>query len=260
MAELIVYCLISDIFVLILCYMVKTNDILNFAFAHKVFTRKELIANLKSETQIGLPGALSEQLNRLLKSGQLIRIERGVYKLPDNARKDFSVVCSEEMTMINQKIKTQFPFVDYCLWSSSAILPFIHHIPYLNLVFVDVERDIAESVFNFLNADKNKRVFLMPSLTDFERYINTNEAIIIRPLISESPLQVVEGINTPTIEKMLVDIVGDIEFSFLQGSEINYLYTNIFEKHSVNKNKLLRYATRRGRKEEVEKLLKINQL
>jgi len=240
--------------------MITTNDILNFAFTHKVFTRKELIVNLKSENQIGSPGTFSEQLNRLLKSGQLIRIERGVYKLPDDAKKDFSVVCSEEMRKINRQIKNQFPFVDYCLWSGTALMPYMHHVPSLNLMFVDVEREVAESVFNLLNSDRNKRVFLMPSLTDFERYISTNEAIIIRPLISESPLQLVEGINTPTIEKILVDIIGDIEFSFLQGSEISYVYTTIFESHSVNKNKLLRYATRRGRKEEVEKLLKINQL
>ncbi len=240
--------------------MVTTNDILNFAFTNKVFTRKELIANLKNGDQIGSPGTLSEQLNRLLKSGQLIRIVRGVYKLSDDARKDFSAVCSEDMRRINQQIKTQFPFVDYCLWSASTLMPYMHHIPNLNLLFVDVEREVAESVFNLLNADSNKRIFLMPTLTDFERYISTSEAIIIRPLISESPLQLVEGINTPTIEKILVDIVGDVEFCFLQGSEINYVYATIFERHSISKNKLLRYATRRGRKEEVEQLLNANKL
>lgn len=243
-----------------LCYMVTTSDILNFAFTHKVFTRKELIANLISKNQINSSGTLSEQLNRLLKSGQLIRIERGVYKLPDDVSNDFSVVCSEEMKTINQQIKTQFPFVNYCLWSMSTLVPFMHHIPNLNLLFVDVEREVAESVFNLLNIDSNKRVFLLPSLTDFERYISNNEAIIIRPLVSESPLQLIEGVSTPAIEKILVDIVGDLEFSFLQGLEINHVYITIFERHSVNKNKLLRYATRRGRKEEVEKLLNANKL
>jgi len=235
--------------------MVTTNDILNFAFTHKVFTRKELIANLKNGDQIGSPGYLSEQLSRLFKSGQLVRIERGVYKLPDDAKRDFSVVCTEEMRQIDQQIKAQFPFADYCLWPASTLMPYMHHIPNLNLMFVDVEREVAESVFHLLNAGSNKRFFLMPSLTDLERYISTNSAIIIRPLISESPLQLVEGINTPTIEKILVDIIGDIEFSFLQGSEINHVYTTIFERHSINKNKLLRYATRRGRKEKVEQLL-----
>lgn len=240
--------------------MVTTNDILNYAFTHKLFTRKELIANLMSEDQIASPGTLSEQLNRLLKSGQLIRVQRGIYKLPDDARKDFSVVCSEEIRQINQQIKKQFPFVGYCLWPASTLIPYMHHIPNVNFLFVDVEREVAESVFNFLKVDSHKRVFLLPSLNDIERYVSANDAIIIRPLISESPLQLVEGINTPTIEKVLVDIVGDVEFSFLQGSEINYVYTTIFERHNVNKNKLLRYATRRGRKEEVEQLINANKL
>jgi hypothetical protein len=225
-----------------------------------MFSRKELIANLKGVDQIGSPGTLSEQLNRLLKSGQLIRVERGVYKLPNDAKKDFSVVCTKEMRQINQQIKSQFPFVDYCLWPGSILTSYMHHIPNLNLMFVDVEREVAESVFNLLNSDSKKRVFLMPSLTDFERYINSNEAVIIRPLISESPLQMIEGMNTPAVEKILVDIVRDVEFSFLQGSEINHVYTTIFEKHNVNKNKLLRYATRRGRKEEVERLISTNKL
>lgn len=240
--------------------MVTTNDILNFASTHKVFTRKELIANLKSNHQIGSSGTFSEQLNRLLKTGRLLRIERGVYKLPDDARTNFSVECSEEIMHINQQIKTQFPFADYCLWSASTLLPYMHHIPKLNFLLVDVEREVAESVFNLLNSDSNKRTFLQPSSKDFERYISNNEAIIIRPLISESPLQLVDGINTPTIEKVLVDIVGDVEFLFLQGAEISYVYATIFERHNVNINKLLRYATRRGRKKEVEKLLNANKL
>ncbi len=111
----------------------------------------------------------------------------------------------------------------------------MHHIPNLNLLFIDVEREVAESVFNLLNADSLLRVFLMPDQTNFDRYISGSDAIIIRPLISESPLQLVEGINTPTIEKVLVDILGDVEFSFLRGSEINYVYSTVFEMHNINK-------------------------
>jgi len=240
--------------------MVTTNEILNFALKHKEFSRRELVSDFESKNQIKSSGNLSEQLNRLLKAGQLTRIKRGVYKLTQDTGENFSVVCSEEMRQINRQIKKQFPFVNFCLWHASTLMPYMHHIPNLNLLFVDVEREVAESIFNLLNASNKKRVFLLPSSTDFERYISTNEAIIIRPLISESPLQLIEGINTPTIEKVLVDIVDDVEFSFLQGSEINYVYTSIFERHPVNKNKLLRYAARRGRKEEVEQLIKANKL
>ena len=240
--------------------MITTADILNFAFTHKVFTRKELISELKSQSQKESLSSLSEQLDRLLKSKQLVRVNRGVYALSDNTRKEFFVPVSDEMKQISLTIKTHFPFTNYCLWNSNALMSYMHHIPNLKFIYVDVERDVAESVFNLLNTDSSLRVFLMPDQTDIDRYISGSDAIIIRPLISESPLQLVEGINTPTIEKVLVDMVGDVEFSFLQGSEINYVYTTIFERHNVNKNKLLRYATRRGRKEEIIEMLKINQL
>ena len=203
--------------------MVTTNDILNFAGNHKVFSRKELIANLKSQNQLENPASLSEQLNRLLRSGQLIRLEHGIYTLPDKTKNDFSIVCSEEMKRINQQLKNQFPFATYCIWPGSTLLPYMHHLPSLGFMLIDVEREVAESVFNLLNSNSSKRIYLMPSLTDFERYINTNEAVIIRSLISESPLQLVNGIYTPLVEKILVDIVGDVEFSFLQGVEINYV-------------------------------------
>jgi Transcriptional regulator, AbiEi antitoxin len=234
--------------------MITTTDILNFAFTHRVFTRKDLTADLKSQAQNNSLNSLSEQLDRLLKSKQLVRLERGVYALSDNAKKEFSIVCTDDIKRLNQQIKTQFPFANYCIWDSKAIMPYMHHIPNLNFIYVDVEREVAESVFNLLNTDNSLRVFLMPDQTDFDRYISGSEAIIIRPLISEAPLQTIEGINTPTLEKILVDIIGDVEFDFMQGTEITYFYRNVTERHNINKSKLMRYATRRGRRTQVEQL------
>jgi len=260
MAIWLIYCHKCDIFVDLFIQMITTTDILHFAKTHKVFTRKELIADLKSQAPVNALNTLSEQMDRLLKSNQIVRLERGVYALSDNAKKEYSIVCSDEIKRIYQQIKTQFPFANYCIWDSNAIMPYMHHIPNLNFIYVDVERDVTESVFNLLNSDRSQRVFLMPDQTQFERYIIGSKAIIIRPLVSEAPLQTIEGMNTPTIEKILVDIIGDVEFSFLQGNEMNSVYTNIFERNNVNKNKLVRYATRRGRKQEVEQLLQNNKV
>ena len=63
--------------------MVTTNDVLNFALAHKVFIREELIAILRNLNQISSSSSPSEQLKHLLKSDQLIRLKRGIYTLPD---------------------------------------------------------------------------------------------------------------------------------------------------------------------------------
>ncbi len=240
--------------------MVATADILHFAASCKSFTRKTLIDFLRNHNREVSANAISVHLQRLSHSKKLIRIERGIYALPVDAKKEFSIICSDDIKQLNEKIRTHFPFADYCIWSSNAIMSYMHHIPNLNFIYVDVEREVAESVFNLLNTDSLQRVFFMPDQTNFDRYISGSKAIIIRPLITEAPLQIIDGINTPAIEKILVDIVGDVEFSFMQGAEIHSVYTNIFERHKINKNKLLRYATRRGRKKNVEQLLNENKL
>lgn len=237
--------------------MATNTDILHFAASNSPFTRKELITYLEKQKQAVSPNAVWIQLNRLVKSNELTRLERGVYDLPPSSQKTFITIVSDELKQIFQKIKIQFPFVNYCVWSSKAIVSYMHHIPNLNYTYVDVERDVAESVFEFLNDDSSKRVFLCPDQDNFNRYAIGAEAIIIRTLVSEAPTQVIEGVNTPRIEKILVDVAGDVEFHFMQGAERTYFYRNVFERHPINKSKLLRYATRRGRRTEVEQIYNV---
>jgi hypothetical protein len=240
--------------------MPTINDILKFAQTHKVFTRKDLIKYLTDLQKLDFPSSISEQLDRLLKNGQIIRLKRGVYKLTENTKKDFLIKCSDEVKNLDRQIKGKLPFAKFCIWDSSVIFPYVRHIPNINFIYIDVEREVAESVFNLLNSGTGRRIFFMPTQTDFDRYISGNEAIIIRQLISEAPMRPAAGINTPAIEKILVDIAGDTEFAFLQGTELHNVYTNIFKKHNVNKKRLLRYAARRARRKEVEQLINTNKL
>ncbi|MDR2813731.1 MAG: hypothetical protein LBB79_03625 [Prevotellaceae bacterium] len=240
--------------------MVTNTDIMRFAANHKRFTRKELIAHLEQGRQDVSSNAVSVQLKRLLNSKALIHPKFGVYALPDRSKVDFFVTNTDEVRQISEQIRQQFPFTIFCVWSSREIAPYMRHIPKLDFLLVDVERDAAEAVFNRLHADTSMRVFLTPTQTDFGRYIAGNEAVVVRPLISEAPLATVENIPSPAIEKFLVDMVGDVEFSFLSGIEMNYVYAAIFERHKVNKSKLLRYAARRGRKTKVQQLLDDNKL
>lgn len=234
--------------------MITTKDILNFAITRKRFTRKELTDYLKSQVKDDSLSSLSEQLDRLLKSNHLVRLERGVYSLSGASKNIFIPFLSNELMQLNLRLRAKFPFINYCVWSSQSIAPYMHHIPFLNYTYVDVDRDVTEAVFDLLNSDSLVRVFLCPSQNDFSRYISGNESVIVRPLISEAPLQTIQGFSAPTIEKILVDVAGDLEFDFLQGAEISYFYRNVVQRHNISKSKLLRYATRRGRRLQVEQL------
>lgn len=221
------------------------KEIIQFATSKQSFSRRELFENLCNLSE----KSLSQQLYRLLKSNRLERLKQGVYRLPVSL---FAV--SEEMKYLNKILKNQFPFADFCLWSSNVLMPFMQHIPNLNFIYIDVENDVAESVFNFLKSNHKKSIFFRPSKEEYERYIIGVETIIVRGLVSESPLQTIENVQTPTLEKILVDVAGDVEFDFLQGAEITYFYRNVMERNKINKRKLLRYASRRGRREKVEQL------
>lgn len=222
-----------------------STEIISFAANRQSFSRKELMKNLDNLSE----KSLSQQLYRLVKNNRLERVKQGIYRLPI-----LSFPVSNELKQLNELLKTQFPFVNFCLWNSDVLLPFMHHIPNLNFIYVDVENNVIESVFNLLNENQEKRIFLRPAIEEFNRYIAGTEAIIIRQLVSESPLQKVENVPVPTFEKIMVDLAGDVEFDFLQGAEITYFYRNMLEHQKINRNKLLRYASRRGRREKVEQL------
>ena len=65
----------------------------------------------------------------------------------------------------------------------------------------------------------------------------------------------VDGCTVPRIEKILVDAIADNELLFAGGFEIYSIYEYALERNNVNMSKLLRYASRRNRKEKVERII-----
>ncbi len=132
----------------------------------------------------------------------------------------------------------------------------MQHVPAADIVFVDVERDVMESAFMHLQSlEQVIHILLNPSKEECERYITNNECLIIRPLIKEAPLHDMGSYSAPTLEKLLVDAVGDKELEYLRGNELYHIYSNAFSRYNINKKRLLRYASRRNRKDKVQNIL-----
>ena len=130
------------------------------------------------------------------------------------------------------------------------------HQPGRFYTILEVERDAAESVFYALN-DLGKEVFLNPSQDIINKYVSHSKSpIIIIPLITEAPIHKIDKVTTCSLEKMLVDIYCDPElFSTFQGAELKRIYQTAFDRYDINKAKMLRYADRRTKKNEVELLI-----
>ncbi len=125
------------------------------------------------------------------------------------------------------------------------------HQPGKFYLIVEVEKDALESVFFFMK-DNKYSVFVDPTKELLSRYLpDEKETWIVKSLVSEAPVQKVSGIQTTTIEKMLVDVFCDtVILDAQQGAERERIFTEAFEKYILNENKMLRYADRRGKKKE----------
>jgi hypothetical protein len=133
---------------------------------------------------------------------------------------------------------------------------FMLHQPGRYYQLIEVDKDAMESVFYYLK-DRNYSVFMEPSEQLIRRYmIDEREPWIVKSLVSEAPTQLVNGIPTVTIEKLLVDIFCDpVIFNAQQGSEMNQIFSEAFEKYSISESKMLRYASRRRKKMELDDYL-----
>ncbi|MDE7102083.1 MAG: hypothetical protein K2O37_04745, partial [Bacteroidales bacterium] len=154
------------------------------------------------------------------------------------------------------KLKKRFPFLDMCVWSPKVLSFFMLHVPNVEYMFVDVEKEGMESVFHALqDMNLHRNVLLAPSPKDCEHYLTGTDAIVVRRLIGQSPLTESDGCTVPRIEKILVDAVGDNEMLFADGSEIYRIYEYARERNHINMSKLIRYASRRNRKEKIERII-----
>ena len=96
-------------------------------------------------------------------------------------------------------------------------------------------------------------MFLRPDKKVFYDYVDISQpGLIIKPLVTGSPLQESAGVTVPMLEKLLVDIRCDADFDYMGGGEAFRMLENAVSLYMVNRTKLLRYAGRRHCREEFE--------
>ncbi len=237
--------------------MTAVNQIIDIAKKQDgIFTRKDLLNVVRSGMKNISEGSLAVLLNRMIAENKIIRVSYGKYKLNEDLKHEFLYEPNEFMLSLNKHIKEKFPFIDYCIWQPSVFASMMLHVPAVRTTLVDVEREAMESVFMSLqNVESEIPIFLNPSQEDVDRYITNRDLIIVRPLVKEAPLDVINGCPVPTLEKMLVDAISDKELQHLQGNELYTIYSNAFSDYAIKKTRLLRYAARRNRKQKVEQII-----
>jgi len=182
-------------------------------------------------------------LNKLTGEHRLSRISRGMYSA--SGLTEFVPEVTEDMVAVNDILHRELPFSSFCIYKGTELAPYLHNIATNNVLYVETERDSCESAFNVLKRE-GYTCYIRPGKDMIYHYIDlADNVVFVKPLPSESPLQTVQGLSVPTLEKLLVDINVDEDFFYLQGSESFYILRNAAEKNVINRSRLLRYAKRR---------------
>ncbi len=200
----------------------------------------------------------------LKKSGIIKQVKRGVYAI--SYKPKYTPLITDHLVKLSRIIAKDYDDVNYCIWTTEWLNDFTHHQLGKFFSILEVEKDFIESVFEYYKEQHHLRVFLMPDEHAIERYMDYENTLIIKPLISRSPCLTAtpEGkpktkIRIPSIEKIMVDVFCETRiFYAVQGQEMEYIFENAIKQFNINYTKLFSYARRRGREEAVKNFITDN--
>lgn len=222
-----------------------TQYIMNYAMQNKTFCIDDLLCMLPQDNTTSL-SSIKSTITRLVNSERLARVKRGVYSFIPAMKNSFEIVIGEKEKQLNELLKEKFPFATFCIYNGGTLAPLQHHLSFNNATYIETERTVMEAAFEYLR-DNGYEVYLSPKSDMMSTYINLKSApIIIKPLKTEAPTTEQDGVGVPTLEKILVDIQKDADFSYLQGAESDNMLSNAESLYMINYSRMYRYGRRRG--------------
>ena len=196
-----------------------------------------------------------KKVEELVKDGQIIRIGRNVYSLPDDKRLSYEYKYSELAEEVAQEIAQQYPYVNFSIFEFVQLNDFVNHLIAHNIIFLSVEAEIMEFVFETLRDKYPGKVLINPTVEIYHQYWSDN-MMVLGKLTTEAPKGQKASWHT-RLEKLLVDIVAEpLLLASISRAEYPHIYEDAFDRYIVDENGLFRYATRRKVAKKIKELIR----
>ena len=181
----------------------------------------------------GMPApSVYSKIRKLITMGRISRIGQGLY-LPVH-KPSYRCTVTPWMREVANLIQEECVGLDFCIRQEGA-----------NLIVEVAKSDLAE--LESCLKDHHIKVAnsreAAPLLSGIEGFI------LIGHLVSDAPLVVEEGLRLPSIEKDLVDMLAK---KSVRKDRMDSFFQKNMEVYPVNRNRLSRYAARRGLSEELK--------
>ena len=185
-------------------------------------------------------------LAKLKKENLIITAGRGIYERPQKISQKhlYRYNHSKEYYDVESHIVKEYPLIEFQMWELIQFNEFINHQIAKNIIIVEVENMLEDTVFYTLH-EKYPHVLYSPAMDYYYRHKGKETTIIVLKLISESPSPTA-GHSSP-LEKLLVDLFAK-KFTghLIEYSEYPAIFRDVFHKYYLNEAKMFRYARRRN--------------
>ena len=151
---------------------------------------------------------------------------------------DYRPLISPKMQAVSDCLIDSFVGMDHCLTDTGR-----------NII-AEVPKGMCEEVRTRLKQQFPDVALMKKAYPMFE---DLHDFILVKPLITESPIRECFGIRVPELEKLLVDHSSDKEFASQTDKSLQKEFQRAFEIYPVNQSRLLRYAGRKGKQDEIRR-------
>ena len=207
------------------------------------FSRNEFVAAMSREYDMSNT-QIAYDLQKRLDSGVVIRVGWDKYTVP-RKRHLYSYCYSKTAEEIASKLAQEFYKLNFQVFELIQLNEFMNHQMAHNTIFVSVENEMQDFVFDSLKNAYPGHVMLRPSVDEYYRYYQDDEIVIGR-LPTGTPKGYTRDWES-RIEKILVDVLTDKLISrIVPDNEKVAIVNGIFGSYLLDEKAILRYAKRKG--------------
>jgi hypothetical protein len=219
------------------------------------YSHQELVGLLRNDYPHMRDSSYHWAICGMLKSGEIIKSARNVYMVPDGKEKRiYRPLYSDLASKLISQIAEKYPSVQFTVFETGLMNDFLNHLVAQNTIFIQAEKEVSIFVFRFLQEIGYERLLYKPKKADYALYWE-KDCIVVTDLISEAPLSVAAP-HEICLEKMLVDMYCDKLISTTYSkSEYPQVLHQAMESYHMEIPKMMRYARRRGRENEIKHIL-----
>lgn len=218
------------------------------------FTRNELLESFRQGGyQLG-KASFYKKVEDMVNSGEIIRIGRNCYCLPNGKQHVYSHRYSELAEEVASHIEEQYPYLDFSIFEFIQMNDFVNHLVAHNVIFLSVESDTMEFVFDSLKVKYPGKVLINPTVDIYHQYWSDNMIVIVK-LTTEAPKGQIKSWHT-RLEKILVDIMSEpLLLASISEAEYPGIYMDAFDRYYIDERSMFRYANRRKSTKKIKELI-----